>query len=189
MHHKRPGKRNIGVEIDPEVIGMWHSRNQIEFELIHGDAVNYLKSYRLTGQELVYCDPPYLRETRKRSKRLYKYEYTQKQHEELLEVLKSLKCKVMISGYESALYKESLTGWHTHTYQASCQHGVATEWLWMNYPPPVELHDYRYLGDNFREREQIRKKSKRWAAKLRSMPVLERQALLAVMGAIKDERF
>jgi len=74
MRHKRPAKRNIGVEIDPEVIEMWHSRNQIEFELIHGDAVNYLKSYRFTGQELVYCDPPYLRATRKRTKRLYKYE-------------------------------------------------------------------------------------------------------------------
>ncbi len=186
MRNKRPANLNIGVEIDPEVIRMWGDGNQIDFEMIHGDAVNYLKSYRFIGKELVYCDPPYLRETRKKPKRLYRYEYSRKQHEELLEILKSLKCKVMISGYESTLYKESLNGWHTHSYQASCQHGVATEWIWMNYSPPVELHDYRYLGDNFRKRERIRNKSKRWASKLKSMPVLERQALLAAMAAMRE---
>jgi site-specific DNA-adenine methylase len=186
MRNKRPANLNIGVEIDPEVIRMWGDGNQIGFEMIHGDSVNYLKSYRFIGKELVYCDPPYLRETRKKPKRLYRYEYSRKQHEELLEILKSLKCKVMISGYESTLYKESLNGWHTHSYQASCQHGVATEWIWMNYSPPVELHDYRYLGDNFRKRERIRNKSKRWALKLKSMPVLERQALLAAMAAMRE---
>ncbi len=186
MRHKRPANRNIGVEIDPEAIGMWGDANQIGFEMIHGDAANYLKSYQFTGQELVYCDPPYLRETRKRSKRLYKYEYNRKEHEELLEVLKSLKCKVMISGYESMLYKKLLNGWHTHNYQASCQHGVAREWIWMNYSSPLELHDYRYLGKNFREREQIRNKSKRWTTKLKGMPVLERNALFAAMDAMRE---
>lgn len=186
MRNKRPANRNIGVEIDPEVMQMWGDPNQIGFEMIHDDAVNYLKSYRFTGQELVYCDPPYLRETRKRTKRIYKYEYNQEQHEELLKVLKSLKCKVMISGYESKLYKDLLTGWHTHSYQASCQHGVATEWIWMNYSLPAELHDYRYLGGNFREREQIRNKLRRWTAKLNSMPVLERKALFVVMDRIRE---
>jgi len=104
-----------------------------------------------------------------------------RQHEELLETLKSLPCKVMISGYESRLYAESLKGWHTHSYQAACHHGVAVEWLWMNYPPPIELHDYQYLGDGFRQRDRIRSKSKRWVAKLKSMPVLERQALLSAI--------
>ena len=188
LRHKRPARHNVGVEIDPEIIQMWEEQNEFEFEMIHGDALHFLKSYPFAGEELVYCDPPYLRETRKRTKRIYKYEYTRKQHEELLEALKSLKCNVMISGYESMLYKEFLIGWHTHTYQASCQHGVATEWIWMNYSPPEQLHDYRYLGGNFREREQIRNKLKRWTAKIKNMPVLERNALLAVMDVIKNEQ-
>jgi len=33
-----------------------------DLELIHRDAVKYLKSYNFTGKEFVYCDPPYLRE-------------------------------------------------------------------------------------------------------------------------------
>jgi site-specific DNA-adenine methylase len=187
MRNKRAARSNIGLEIDPEVVGMWTKVNPIGFELVHDDAINYLNNYRFTGKELVYCDPPYLRETRKNGERLYKYEYSCEQHIELLEVLKTLSCMVMISGYESSLYKESLKGWHTHSFRAVCHHGVATEWLWMNYRNPVELHDYRYLGNTFRERERIKRKSERWVAKLQSMPILERQALLAAMHVLREQ--
>lgn len=185
MRNKRAAEKNIGIEIDPKVIEMWTNANPIGFELIHEDAVNYLSNYRYTGKELVYSDPPYLRETRKKRERLYKYEYSRDQHIELLKLLKSLPCMVMISGYESALYNDSLNGWHTHSFQSKCHYGVATEWLWMNYKAPVELHDYRFLGKNFRERERIKKKSERWVAKLKSMPILERQALMSAMQVIK----
>jgi hypothetical protein len=166
---------------------LWTKNNQIDFELIHDDAINYLKGYGFTGNELIYCDPPYLRETRKKSGQLYKYEYTRKQHLELLDVIKSLPCMVMISGYESALYTESLEDWHSHSYIAGCQHGIAIEWVWMNYSPPVELHDYRYLGNNFRERERIKKKTNRWIRRLKAMPVLERQALLAAIHTVEED--
>lgn len=184
IRNKRLASQNIGIELDPEVIDMWRKTQKIDFELIHGEAIDYLKSYQFAGQELVYCDPPYLRDTRKKRGRLYKYEYSVKQHIELLEVIKSLPCKVMISGYKSALYMESLKGWYTYYFKAGCHHGIAIEWVWMNYPPPVELHDYRYLGSNFRERERIKKKSGIWVNKFKSMPVLERQALLNRIQAI-----
>jgi DNA adenine methylase len=93
---------------------------------------------------------------------------------------------VMISGYESSLYQISLKDWHTHSFQAATHHGMATEWIWMNYPPPVELHDYRYLGDNFRERERITKRTKRWQARLQKMPILERRAILSTMFSLND---
>ena len=187
MRNKGAARSNIGIEIDPEVVEMWTKLQPIGFELVHDDAINYLSNYRFTGKELVYCDPPYLRETRKKCERLYKYDYSREQHIELLEVLKSLSCKVMISGYESTLYKESLKGWHTYNFQAACHHGVAMEWLWMNYSTPVELHDYRYLGNTFRERERIKRKSERWVARLQSMPILERQALLSVIHVIGEQ--
>lgn len=182
MRNKRLAMRNIGIEIDPKVIRMWAAYGSINFELIHGNAITFLKSYRFTGKELIYCDPPYLRETRKKYYPLYKYEYTYGQHVEFLEVIKSLPCKVMISGYKSRLYEESLESWNTYSFQAACHHGVATEYIWMNYPSPVELHDYRYLGDTFRERERIKLKSERWIRRLKTIPVLERQALLSAIS-------
>jgi site-specific DNA-adenine methylase len=187
IRNKRPARSNFGVEIDSEVVELWTNMHPIGFELVHDDAINYLNNYHFTGEELVYCDPPYLRETRKKYGRLYKYDYSRAQHIELLEVLKTLPCMVMISGYESTLYKESLRSWQTHCFQAVCHHGVATEWLWMNYSVPVGLHDYSYLGNNFRERERIKRKTKRWTAKLQSMPILERQALLSAIDVVRGQ--
>ena len=94
---------------------------------------------------------------------------------------------VMISGYESSLYEESLKGWHTYFFKSATHHGMATEWVWMNYLTPTELHDYRYLGDNFRQRERIKNKSKRWVSRLKSMHVLERQALLSAVRSVNIE--
>ena len=146
-----------------------------------------LKSYHFTGKELVYCDPPYLRDTRKKYYPIYKYEYSLSQHIELLEIIKFLPCMVMISGYESQLYKDSLKNWNTHFFQATTHHGMATEWIWMNYSKPIQLHDYRYLGDNFREREKIKLKLKRWTLRYKSMPILERQALLSALKVVNNE--
>ena len=91
---------------------------------------------------------------------------------------------VMVSGYDSALYRASLRDWNALQYQAMTRGGSqATEWVWFNFPPPVALHDYRYLGKNFRERERIKRKKTRWTARLERMPVLERQSLLAAIEA------
>ena len=51
----------------------------------------------------------------------------------------------------------------------------------MNYPPPTRLHDYRYLGDNYRQRERIKRKKQRWAAKWARLDILERQAILSAL--------
>ncbi len=187
MRKKRPAKRNIGIEIDPETVQKWSTITSIEYELIYGDAIEYLSSYEFTGEELVYCDPPYLRHTRKKYYPLFKYEYREEDHIKLLEVIKRLPCMVMISGYESSLYMERLKGWNTYVFHATTHHGMATEWIWMNYPRPVQLHDYRYLGDTFRERERIKRKAQRWAAGLNKLPVLERQAILSAIYGMNEK--
>ncbi len=53
----------------------------------------------------------------------------------------------------------------------------------MDYSAPIKLHDYRYLGDSFRERDCIKLKTQRWVNRFRSMPILERKA---IMHAIKN---
>lgn len=151
---------------------------------LEGNALDFLRDYRFTGRELVYCDPPYLRSTRSSSKPLYRFEMPDREHQAFLRILRRLPCMVMVSGYWSRMYADALKGWHSTSFQAMTRGGrPATEWIWMNFPPPVELHDYRYLGSTFRERERIGRKQKRWAERLRKMPVLERQALLAAIAA------
>lgn len=152
------------------------------FLFFQRDGIEFLRSYPFTGSELVYCDPPYLASTRSGG-RLYRHEMTDTQHSALLGVLRSLHCMVMLSGYWSALYGRALRRWNRVSFQAMTRGGAATEWVWFNFPRPVALHDYRYLGENFRERERIKRKKARWTARLGRMPVLERQALL---GAISE---
>jgi hypothetical protein len=153
------------------------------FEFVHGDGIAFLKSYRYTGRELVYCDPPYLHSTRSSHFR-YEFEMSDVDHRRLLRVVMALPCRVMISGYRSAMYMRTLGGWNLETFQAMTRGGMATEYLWFNFERPVELHDYRYLGRGFRERERIKRKKQRWTERLLRMPQLERCALLAAVASI-----
>jgi DNA adenine methylase len=94
----------------------------------------------------------------------------------------------MISSYWSPEYDIALNGWRLETFHATTRGGrVATECVWLNFPPPLELHDYRYLGRGYRERERIRRKQRRWRAKLQAMPPIERYAMLSVLEDVLAE--
>lgn len=150
------------------------------------DALEFLESYHPEGATVIYCDPPYLRSTRKGG-RLYEHEMSDVDHLRLLRACRELaakKCHILISGYSSPIYAKELKGWNATAYQAGTRRGGAAEWIWYNFPRPTELHDYRFLGDNFRERERIRRQQKRWRAKLQRMNMLQRQALLSVLNEL-----
>lgn len=163
------------------VISVARGSSDPTMALGHLNAFDFLRRYPFTGNELVYCDPPYMHSTRGRADR-YRFELTDNQHSELLTILKALPCRVMLSGYWTLFYEQKLSGWATAHFQTTNRAGKkTTEWLWFNFPEPVALHDYRYLGKDFRERERIKRKKARWVAKLENMPVLERRALLCAI--------
>lgn len=151
---------------------------------ICADATRWLPAYPWRGDEFVYADPPYLLSTRSCStRRIYRCEIqTEDEHAALLDILLTLPCPVMLSGYISNLYAEKLSGWRTVNFQAMTRGGKpATEYLWMNYPAPVRLHDYRYLGENFRQRQDFKRLRERWLRRLADMSTLKRQALLSAI--------
>lgn len=188
LRNKRPARLNIAIDIDPDVIGFWSNHainNGSSWQFINGDAVSLLKAYDFQGDEFVYADPPYLFETRRQHRPIYRYEYAQSDHVNLLGLLTALPCKVMISGYWSKLYADTLAEWYSVNFEMRTRGGSpATEYLWMNYPPPTRLHDYRYLGDNYRQRERITRKKKRWAARWAKMDILEQQAILSALDEV-----
>lgn len=65
-------------------------------------------------ETLFYVDPPYLHSTRNMSRNnsAYHHELTNEQHVELSELLKSVKGKVVLSGYNSKLYDELYSDWY-----------------------------------------------------------------------------
>jgi DNA adenine methylase len=186
IRRKRPASLNIGIDRDAEAIRAVTESGIAEpgdtrFRFEIGDALAFLQSYPFAGDELVYCDPPYMHHARGRTD-YYRFEMNDLQHAALLDVIKDLPCRVMISGYWTELYGTNLKAWNTSTFQAMTRAGrTATEWLWYNFPAPVALHDYQFLGADFRQRERIKRKKQRWTDRLSRLPLLERQALLAAI--------
>ena len=191
LRAKKPATWSIGVELDPDVLSCWQNCQMENLSLVNADVIGWLRGNlsKMQPSTLVYLDPPYLMETRRSQRPLYRCEMTNQQHEQLLTIARSLPCKVMISDYWSQMYADLLNGWRAINFQAMTRGGqLATQWLWMNFAEPTRLHDYQYLGENFRERERIKKKINRWKGKLERMPETERRALLAAITELEEGR-
>jgi len=91
-------------------------------------------------ETLIYCDPPYVHETRHEASRdIYGVEMSEENHRELADVLNVCKAKVILSGYPSLLYDELYADWRTVTFDiANHAAGGRTkarkqERLWLNW--------------------------------------------------------
>lgn len=162
-----------------------HGRSPI---VIRGDCMSVLHRAGLPRDAVVYCDPPYLSSVRRRPRRYYRCELElEAEHDAFLTWAIALPCRVLVSGYNSPLYAARLQGWRRLDFGAGTRGGRAIESLWCNFPPPAELHDTRFVGAGFRERERIRRKVARWARKLRALPLAERAAILEALTVNSDE--
>lgn len=189
MRLKRPAISSIGIDSDDDVLQERWTGDEIPgLSLFNTDALDYLATTAFSDDTLIYLDPPYLMHTRSSQRPLYRHEFGgEADHTALLATIKHLSCMVMISGYCSVLYSRELAGWRTATFSAQTRSGrMATEWVWMNFPEPLELHDYRYLGSNYRERERIKRKQARWRYRLQRMPITERYAMLSMLEELRS---
>lgn len=176
MRHKLPAAKNIGIDIDPRVLERWKHSHPNICNLVQADAAEFLASYPFIGTELVYADPPYLMQTRRRN-RVYKYEYSEEQHAHLLKLLKQLPCLVMVSGYDNPFYNEELAGWKKLTFSAMTHAGLREETAWMNFDRPAVLHDGRFIGKSFHERLNIQRRQQRLRDRISSLPAIEQGEL------------
>lgn len=181
MKRKPPALRNIGIDLDPQAIAGFECTYPVE--LINGCAHRFLADYDYQGSELIYSDPPYLLRTRTSARR-YRFDYEEQDHVELLELLKTLPCQVMLSGYPSAFYDELLQGWRSIELQVMNQDGVRTEKLWFNFTVD-RVHWAGCAGRNFTHRQQIKRKAANWARRYEALPRAQRLAVLAAMMAVE----
>ncbi|WP_206606034.1 DNA adenine methylase [Steroidobacter cummioxidans] len=177
LRHKRPSFRSIGIDADPKVVSAWRVESAPGIELLYGRAEDFLVNYAFRGDELVYSDPPYHPDTRRRS-RVYAYDYSEEDHERLLKILVSLPCMVILSGYANCLYDELLSGWRTRKFSAKTHVDTREETLWFNFEPPRALHDGRYIGDDFRARQTIKRRLQRLQDRVTRMSPIERSAFV-----------
>jgi len=183
MKRKPAAMNNIGIDLDQQALSAFSCVYPVQ--LVNRSAHQFLSRYDYTGSELIYSDPPYLRHTRS-SNRQYRFDYTEADHVELLSLLKSLPCNVILSGYPSQLYDEVLSDWHTVELQAMTRGGVRTEKLWFNYTID-RVHWASYAGKNFTHRQCVKRKAQNWGNRYQALPRPERLAVLAAMMAVEAD--
>lgn len=173
LRNKKPAKTNVAIDKSSDAIALCMklfkgSTSTIAF--IQDDTLEVLpelngllqnRPYIENPKTLIYLDPPYVLSTRKGGE-LYDHEMSDDDHKKLLNMVSDLPSMVMISGYRSDLYDEYLSHFHRIDYQTMTRQGMVEECLWMNFEPPIQLHDYSHLGENYRERERIKKKKARF---------------------------
>lgn len=181
MKRKPPTVNNIGIDIDPEALANFDCAYPVH--LVNDCAHHFLGTYNYCGTELIYCDPPYLSETRTWHRK-YRFDYTRQDHMTLLGLLESLPCHIILSGYPSVLYDDLLGHWHSLELQAMTRGGPRTEKLWFNYEID-RRYWVSYAGKNFTDRQRIKRKAQRWGQKYQGLPNAERLAVLAAIMEVE----
>ena len=195
---KKPARWSFGNELDFDVYWKWRNektgKDIINFFLSNENAFDYLKRFLPESQlksqnpkdSLIYLDPPYLKSVRRSHRQIYRCELMEdEEHTKLLELLLKLPQNVMISGYDSDLYNDLLSTWRKVSFTGISRAGATIETVWLNFPEPMELHDYSFLGENYRTRLDIKRKKERWINKLKKMNPQERYAFLAAFEELR----
>jgi DNA adenine methylase len=109
------GGRNDGVN------AWWNAIDGLEavhhrlrdVKVLNRPALDVIRSED-TKATFFYCDPPYYHPTRTATE-VYDHEMTERDHRELLDVLRTCKGKVILSGYANDLYDGMLARWRRET--------------------------------------------------------------------------
>ena len=122
------------IEQLPEII-----KRLKRVQILHQPATEAIRRFD-DPDALIYCDPPYLHETRSpQSRNVYGFEMSCEDHRSLGELLNQCRSKIVISGYPSPLYNEMFTHWRREEFIIA-NHAAGgrkkkrkCEVLWMNW--------------------------------------------------------
>jgi DNA adenine methylase len=183
----KPAALNILNDKDIAVTDAWQQSGLSEnYEIFNEDAIDVLIAINerlatIADSVFIYLDPPYLMETRKGKNPIYKFEMTTLDHQLLLDKvieMDKIGFKFMISHYPNAMYDELLPTWIIHDFYSKIRNGMALERIYMNYELTDKLHDYTYIGGDFREREKNNRIKNNFVKKVKRMPEKLRNSII-----------
>lgn len=179
---KEAAEISILADIDSKVIGE-HLKKHLpaDTRLYNMPFENIVHAYRntFTRNDFMYLDPPYPGIARRSGRSYYEHEMLSiGEHTEFLELCKTIDANIMISTSPNHLYGRILSDWRVKNFETMGHRGRYTETIYMNYPEPEILHQYNYLGNDFIDRQRIKRKVDRMEAKIKHLPVHERMAIL-----------
>ncbi|MEC6747355.1 DNA adenine methylase [Marinilactibacillus sp. XAAS-LB27] len=118
-------------------------------QIEHKDAVILIEEMN-DRDMLIYADPPYLNTTR--SSKHYSNEMDEAEHLKLIDTLKNHEGPVILSGYDSEIYRDSLKDWQKVYFETRVginnqNKKIAKEVLWMNFEPNGQIDLMEYLEE------------------------------------------
>lgn len=194
------------IVIDSEAAACNKLRRIPGLTVVCDDALAWLGHFLLTrsvdgaaSDAVLYLDPPYLFEARATGKRQrYAHEFGEEwQHVELLDCLRRLATAgvpVLISHPRHPLYEQKLLDpstfaavtvglpWRVIDYRYGTRGGPFADALWCSFPSPTSLHDYRFVGADYRQRELIKRKVKRWQSKFQALPPVQQRIIFDALA-------
>jgi DNA adenine methylase len=118
--------------------------NDVQIE--RRDALDLIKTYNRPNV-LMYLDPPYMRNTRSKNRKIYSSEMTDEDHRRLCSLLAASPARVVLSGYPNALYDSLLPHFNKTVLHAVDTAGNRkTEVVWRNFSNDKELFEYDKCG-------------------------------------------
>lgn len=191
---------NFLNDIDPVVMSAWGDLDlPANYTLLNECALQILKhlhtrnDIELTGgvpanERFIHLDPPYLKSTRKSQEDVYRFQVDQKHHEDLLgQVVAMTGHKIMLLHYPNPLYDEVLlktNGWNHTDFYSIIRNGLALERIYYNYNLSDNLlHDYSYIGKDFRQREAWERQRLNLLKKLNDLPPLLKNSIISEISS------
>ena len=115
----------------------------------NADAIAVMEKIVDSDGWTVYCDPPYPASTRSAHGLSYRHDTTGDLHQRLLDVCMAAKSQIVISTYDSDLYRSTLKGWHrieievhrVSSITAMADGAIAKEVIYANRLPACSLFE------------------------------------------------
>lgn len=129
--------------------------------------------------DFIFSDPPYMFSTRTSGRKYYKYEFSDTDHFRFLSYIRDIKAKCMITHPECDLYDSELSKWIKHPIKYMTHSGIFNDCIWTNYElGSIELLNYSLLGENFTDRQRIKRQRAGIVKKFKNLPFHVRMAII-----------
>lgn len=173
-----PDFKNIKWSCSEKCQGL-QSFSTMQASIVENDYKSLIDKNNCTSDDFVFADPPYMLSTRRSGKRYYKHEFSTENHIEFLSYASGSPAMWLITHPPCALYNRLLQSWLKIPMGYQTRNGYFEDCIWLNFNPKlVELVTYKYLGNNFIERQQIKRKRANLVKKFKALTFHEQQAIL-----------
>lgn len=155
--------------------------NTLQITKLNLDYQKVINKFDPIPGTVFFFDPPYKMETRSYQGKLYRFDWKDNDHKRFLKALQRVKSPCIVTHYPCKEYDQALKKWRQITYNSMTRAGVREERLYMNFPPPALLQCFRYVGQNFTDRQRISRKVKRLINRFYNQKQKERAAILSAI--------